>query len=238
MISLLQGILVGDEDSAIVSALCQIVDAGEPIWAVEDVVDLLGDLGDARAVPSLSRVLVDEPEWDFDGFVGEKAIDSLERLASCTFTAAGSCDFLPTLFANSGTYLLDFDPAGLNAASFNAVLSTDASGTITLDSAPTTVTIARPGQNARYSFSGTAGQLVTVVITGNTLDDGNPGTNNTTAVAIFKPSSPNATPLRTGGFDTTDTGLTLTTTLPETGNYTILMNPSGLDIGTFKLTVR
>jgi hypothetical protein len=159
-------------------------------------------------------------------------------LASCTFTAAGSCDFLPTLFANSGTYLLDFDPAGLNAASFNAVLSTDASGTITLDSAPTTVTIARPGQNARYSFSGTAGQLVTVVITGNTLDDGNPGTNNTTAVAIFKPSSPNATPLRTGGFDTTDTGLTLTTTLPETGNYTILMNPSGLDIGTFKLTVR
>jgi YD repeat-containing protein len=159
-------------------------------------------------------------------------------LTTCPFTASGSCDLSPTSFATTGSYLIDFDPNGVVAASFNAVLSTDASGTITIDApAPTLVTIARAGQNARYSFQGSAGQLVNVVVSGNALDDGNSATVNSTQLAVYKPSSPNTAPIGSGGFNTVTPGFTLNLTLPETGTYAIVISPSGLDAGTFNVGV-
>src|SRR5206468_2487568 len=110
-------------------------------------------------------------------------------LATCGFGANGSCDFAPASFANTGTYFLDFDPGGLFAASFTAVLSTDATGSIVVDADPTAVTIAREGQNARYTFSGTAGQLVSVVVTGSTIDDGNSNTVPSTQILVQAPSN-------------------------------------------------
>ena len=96
---------------------------------------------------------------------------------------------------------------------------------ITVDAPPVVVTIARAGQNARYSFAGTAGQLVKVVATGNTLDDRNPTTVNTTRLAVFKPSSPNVSPIATANFNTLSSGTTVNLTLPETGTYAIAINP-------------
>lgn len=58
----------------------------------------------------------------------------------------------------------------------------------------TLVTFARPGQNARYSVTVTAGQLVKVLVTANALDDGNATASNSTLLAVFKPSSPNTNP--------------------------------------------
>lgn len=158
-------------------------------------------------------------------------------LTTCTFTAGGSCDLAPTMFATTGTYLVDVDPNGTIAASGNAVLSTDVAGTITVDAPPVAVTIARAGQNARYSFAGTAGQAVAIAVTGNTLDDGNAGTVNNTQLAVFKPSSPNANAIGSANFNTNASGTTVNLTLPETGTYTITINPSGLDSGSFNLGV-
>ncbi|HEX4419068.1 MAG TPA: RHS repeat domain-containing protein [Kofleriaceae bacterium] len=157
-------------------------------------------------------------------------------LATCSFTASNSCDFGSSNFATAGTYTLAFDPNGTVAASFNAVLSTDAQGSVTIDAAPAAVTIARAGQNARYTFSGTAGQPVKLVITGSTLDDGNPATSNTTQIAVFKPSSATSA-MTTAGLGTGIAGLTMNLTLPETGTYSIAIDPTGLDSGSLNLGV-
>jgi large repetitive protein len=106
-----------------------------------------------------------------------------------------------------------------------------------VDAPPIPVTFARAGQNARITFSGTAGQLVRVAVSGNALDDGNTSTINNTQMAVFKPSSPNAGPINSGGFNTGASGLTLNLTLPETGNYAITIKPSGLDSGSLNLGV-
>jgi hypothetical protein len=117
------------------------------------------------------------------------------------------------------------------------VLSADATGIVTLDApAPTTVTVARPGQNARYTFSGTAGQSVAVVLNGYALDDGDPGTASSAQVQLFKPSN-GINPISSGTANATAGTLTLNATLPETGNYTIAIKPNGLDSGNINLGV-
>lgn len=159
-------------------------------------------------------------------------------LATCSFTASGSCDFDPPSIATTGTYLLDFDPAGLSGASFNAVLSTDASGTVTVEAPdPTTVTIVRAGQNARYKFTGAAGETVSVILNGYTLDDGNAGTPSSAQVTVFKPSS-GVSPIGTGTINNSTGTLTLNLTLPEAGNYTVAIKPTGLDSGSINLGVK
>ncbi|HEX3480238.1 MAG TPA: IPT/TIG domain-containing protein [Kofleriaceae bacterium] len=156
-------------------------------------------------------------------------------VTSCPFSASGSCMFSPGNFPTTGTYLLDVDPSGLNAASFTAVLSTDVMGTIPIDSGPTPVTIVRPGQNARYSFAGTAGQLVTLVLTGNTLDDGNPSTNNSTLLTVSRPSG---SAIYSGAINTVTSALPVDLVLPETGNYSLSIDPAGLDVGTIQAQVK
>ena len=158
-----------------------------------------------------------------------------QRAASAPATA---CDWDPSLFATAGSYFIDFDPADLNAAVFNAVLSKDTGAAITVDAAAaTTVTIAREGQNARHTFSGTAGQLVSVVLSANSLDDGNTTTSNVTYVYLYKPSDANSqigyTYLYTG-----TPSSTIDVTLPETGTYTVWVNPAGLDKGSINLQVK
>jgi YD repeat-containing protein len=160
------------------------------------------------------------------------------ELTHCPFSASGSCSLPPSLFPTTGTYLVDFDPNALSTASFTAVLSTDTMGTFSLDSDPATVTIARPGQNARYSFAGTAGQLVTLVLTGNTLDDGNPSTNNFTQLALFKPSSLISGPFFTGSISSATPGVAVDLVLPETGTYALLIDPVRLDAGTINAQVK
>lgn len=163
--------------------------------------------------------------------------DGTTELTTCPFTASRSCDFGPGNFATAGTYFIDFDPNGAIAATFDASLSTDVSGVLTIDGAAAAVTLARAGQNARYSFAGTAGQLVKVVVSGSTLDDGVPSTTNSTQVMVFKPSNPNAAPVNTTGFSTGTAGTSMNITLPETGNYMITISPSGLDSGALNLGV-
>jgi hypothetical protein len=159
------------------------------------------------------------------------------ELTTCSFSTSGSCDLPRTVFATAGTYVLELDPSGTIAASFNAVLSADLGGTITNDAPPLAVSIARGGQNARYSFAGTAGQALKVVVTGSSLDDGNAATVNIAQFAVFKPSSPDASPLASAGLSTGASGTTISFTLPETGTYFVTINPVALDSGSLNLGV-
>jgi YD repeat-containing protein len=88
-----------------------------------------------------------------------------------TYSASsGNCDFgaLPS----TGTYKVRLDPAGVSAISFNVLISTDLTGSIAVNAAPVTFSTNIPGQNIRYSFTGSAGQNVTLFYTNDTIPRG------------------------------------------------------------------
>ncbi|HYJ84990.1 MAG TPA: IPT/TIG domain-containing protein [Pyrinomonadaceae bacterium] len=95
----------------------------------------------------------------------------------------------------------------------------DLTGGITPGGPTVTTTIAVPGQNARLTFAGTAGQRVTLHATNGTLD-----LNYALPVTILNPDGTTLVHTysdfyKTGGFLDT-------LTLPTTGTYTIFINPS------------
>ncbi len=132
---------------------------------------------------------------------------------------------LPSLPA-AGTYTVLIDP-GSNAVTLNLLLSSDAMGTLTANGSALTYSSARVGQAASYTFNGTAGQNLSVSMTGDTF----PG--NTT----FSVYNPNGTLLMNAyvanGGATASGSLSLTT-LPVTGNYIVRVSPTG---GTGSVTV-
>ena len=69
----------------------------------------------------------------------------------------------------TGTYTVLVDPGGTATGSVTLQLNTfsDLSGTITIGT-PLTVTTTGIGQNARYTFSGTAGQQISLTLTNST----------------------------------------------------------------------
>src|SRR3954465_2465535 len=62
------------KDIELVPILCDIVEARDESLGAEDAVEVFGEIGDARAVPSLGNILLDAPDWDFNGYAGEKAV--------------------------------------------------------------------------------------------------------------------------------------------------------------------
>jgi hypothetical protein len=90
---------------------------------------------------------------------------------------------------------------------------------LSINGASLPLTIPRPGQRARLTFTGTASQQVTVQMTGNTLGS--------VSVSLLKPDTSTLT-------STTSSAANFnlaTQTLPTTGTYTVLINPSGTNTG-------
>ncbi len=54
----------------------------------EDVAELLGNMGDLRAVDALVQIVDAPPAYDFDGTLGEKVVDALSRFDDPRATAA------------------------------------------------------------------------------------------------------------------------------------------------------
>lgn len=133
-------------------------------------------------------------------------------LQSCgTFTAtSGLCDFwIPT----TGTYQIRIDPAGTAAVSFNIILSEDLDGgALTMNAAPVGYDVAVYGQNKRYTFSGTAGQPVSLVFTSNTISTG--------TVYVYKPGG---LLTNTSNFGGNPGWVTDIASLPVSGTYTVVV---------------
>ena len=130
---------------------------------------------------------------------------------------------LPT----SGTYTLKVDGSGSAVGSTTLKLYTviDGSGSVDIGGSAQTVSITTPGQNATYTMAGTAGQSATVHVTGNAMA--------AVTVTLKKPDGTTLTSLSSaaGSFNLT------TQTLPVTGTYTIVVDPSGANTGSLSLSV-
>ncbi len=131
----------------------------------------------------------------------------------------------------NGTYAIHVDPNGAKVGNITVTLSEDISVPITINGSQVTLNISRPGQNARLTFDGTAGQRVSVGLSGVTI-----GTSDccSSLVSVYKPDgSFLMNPLDVG---TSGTG-TNTLVLPTTGTYAIFFDPRGSSIGNATVTL-
>ena len=125
-----------------------------------------------------------------------------------------------------GTYSVLVDPRSTNTGSLTLTLidATDVTGAIAIGGAPLVVTLPRAGQNARLTFTGSTNQQVTVRLSAGTIGTG--------ALKVIEPDG--STLNFVAGVDLNT--LTLPTTLPADGVYTMVIDPGGTRTG--NVTVR
>jgi YD repeat-containing protein len=154
-------------------------------------------------------------------------------LASSNFISSGGAFIDIQTLPVAGTYTVLVDPQGTNTGSVTLTLydvAADIGGTITPGGPAVTVTTTIPGQNAQPSFNGTAGQRVSLKISGVTLTGGNGYVD----VYIRKPDG---TTLASSTFISSGGGYIDVQTLPVAGTYSILVNPQGTNTGSVTLTL-
>ncbi len=143
-------------------------------------------------------------------------------------TSGGGTDSV-TLPAD-GTYSIVVDPQGTNTGSLTLVLSADLTIPITIDGSSVNLSFTRVGQNARLTFSGTAGQQVTIGGSASNIGFSNWGT----YVSAKNPDgSTLLAPMDVG----TDGAGSNTLALPMTGTYSILVDPRSAMTGNITITL-
>lgn len=147
---------------------------------------------------------------------------SLASAYCYTSTAGGGCEApMPASLPDTGTYsVVLIPPAGKTISGGTLALSSPVAGTFVVNDPEQTVVIARPGQTARYTFSGTAAQLLRLNWTGTSVSI--PGST-IVAVSILKPDG---STLTSTSFGTGATSGVDIATLPSTGTYTVVLNPA------------
>jgi hypothetical protein len=133
----------------------------------------------------------------------------------------------PQNLATSGTYTLKADPFQANTGSITLSLydvPPDIAEPITVGAPPLQLTL-QQGQKAYLSFNGTQGQQVTVRMTGNGIGS--------TTVTLRKPDESQLVSTTSLG---TNFNLPMQT-LPVTGTYTILVDPTGANSGAISVAV-
>ncbi len=126
----------------------------------------------------------------------------------------------------TGTYTLIVDPAAQNTGGLTFTLGPvpDNTGTTTIGTA-TSVTIGTIGENAVRTFDATAGQKLTLTVTGNTI----PGV----SLIVRQPNNATVSSL----FVSAATGFLDTFTLPVTGTYTLIVDPAAQNTGGLTFTL-
>lgn len=143
--------------------------------------------------------------------------------ASCsTSTAGGGCEVaMPATLPSSGTYsIVLVPPAGRRITAGSLAISAAAAGTLVVGDPAQVIAIARPGQTARYTFAGTAGQLLRLGWSGATVSVPNAGA---VAVTVLKPDGSS---LVASSFGNGATGSMDLPSLPAAGTYTVVLDPS------------
>jgi YD repeat-containing protein len=151
--------------------------------------------------------------------------DGVALTVPTTYSTGGGSLDLPVL-PMTGTYTLFLDPVSTYTGSVTVTASTELTGTVTPGGAAVPISITRVGQNARYTFSGTAGNTVSLQLSSVTISSG--------AVSIVKPDGTDLvapTNFGTGGV-VLDTQI-----LPTTGTYAVFVNPTSTYTGNATLTV-
>ena len=185
------------------------------------------------------RVSLNVTNWTvtgcyYQGGYGAASVLNPDGSTLATVNMCSGTGFIDTVtLPINGTYFVKFDPSGTQTgtASLTLYSFTDVTGTVTANN-PVNVTITYPGQNAIYTFSGTAGQRVSLNVTNWTVTgcyyQGGYG-----AASVLNPDgSTLATVNMCSG-----TGFIDAVTLPTTGTYTVVFNPNGSETGTATLTL-
>jgi hypothetical protein len=149
-----------------------------------------------------------------------------------TLYSAGSQGYIDVLtLPSTGTYTLVLVPylSDTGSVTVNLYGITDVTGSITPGGSAVSVTTTAPGQNAKYTFSGTAGQTVFLV-----------GSSTTYSYVNVSLIEPNGTTQAAGAATYYYPNCYLSDyslTLPTTGTYTIFVDPSGDTTGGMTLTL-
>lgn len=137
----------------------------------------------------------------------------------------------PATLPQTGTYTVLIDPRGPETGSRTVTLydvPPDVSGTIAIGGPSVTVTITTPGQNARLTFDGTAGQLLRLTISNVTMSPGGGAW-----VSILNPDGTTLVAQQSISVLVIDLP-----TLPQTGTYTIFLDPIEVSTGSMMLTLQ
>ena len=133
----------------------------------------------------------------------------------------------PWTFATGQAVKADLLEANTGTVTLTAYdVPNDLTGTLVINGATVAVPIVGRGQNARYTFAGTAAQSVTVRITGNTMG----------SVTVKLLGTDGVTVLATGISILSSFNLPAAS-LPTTGTYTVLVDPASTNTGTLNLRV-
>ena len=139
-----------------------------------------------------------------------------------------------TTLPSTGTYTVVVDPQGADTGAAALTLydvPADAGGSIAAGEGAVSVTTTVPGQNATLTFSGAAGQRVAVVV-----DDATIGTSSCCA-ARLSVARPNGTVLAGPVNAGTTGGFLDAVVLPQSGTYTIVVDPQGAATGSARVTL-
>jgi hypothetical protein len=126
---------------------------------------------------------------------------------------------------SNGSYAVLVEPASAATGTLTVTLSDEVTGTIAVNGTAVAVTISRPGQRARVTFSGTSGGRLDLGLTGTTFS----GT-----VSMYNPNG--STLLSPVGFSTAETAVE-PPALAATGTYQILIDPGSTSTGSTTLTL-
>ncbi|HZB35872.1 MAG TPA: S8 family peptidase [Gaiellaceae bacterium] len=129
---------------------------------------------------------------------------------------------------STGTYSVMVDPQGMDSGSVTLQafdVPEDVTGSIAPGGAPVSVTVGSPGQNAALSFSGLAGQRVSLKLSGVTIGS---STCCSAKIGIVKPDGSS---LVMGTLFGTNGGFVDTKVLPVSGMYKVVLDPQGMDVG-------
>jgi len=183
----------------------------------------------------------------FDGVSGQRIFLKISLSSGCgsvSIRPPGGTSFLGSTFVCgspglidrqvlplSGTYQIMFEPSNSQTGTATLTLydvPADAASTIVAGGSPATVTMTTPGQNSLLTFSGTAGQRVTLNVNFGLSS----GWCNHLSIQNPDGTSLLGDTLLCGASSFVDVLV-----LPATGTYTISLDPGGFNVGTATLTL-
>ncbi|MEO8306261.1 MAG: IPT/TIG domain-containing protein [Betaproteobacteria bacterium] len=178
------------------------------------LLNVAGTAGDNLGF-AITGVAPDSPPTVGGTFWVYKPDGNLLNSANCSVTG-GPCSVNLANLPATGNYGVIFQPWSGGTGTLRAWLSRDLSGSLTVG-APMAVALARPGQNARMTFTGTLGALIAVQVRRIVTAPAN-------QPLIVQVNRPDGT--RHGNANAAGSGETLVLPpLPVTGTYTVFIEP-------------
>jgi hypothetical protein len=139
-------------------------------------------------------------------------------------------NFVDLTLGSTGTWTVRLDPSGASSGTATFTLAKDAPPAALTAGIAVPTTIGFRGQNAGYTFAGTAGQHVTVDVSASTWTDGP-----SAGSAVLRVLDQGG--VERDGINIGQTPNFVDLTLGSTGTWAIVLDPSGASTGTATFTV-